>query len=68
MGQGNYLLSQTDIRDNMTSYIMQETAKYGVGKVCGQRTLTKEDIELANDMERRIMKKTCAIKNPNYKD
>ena len=52
----------------MTSYIMQETAKYGVGKVCGQRTLTKEDIELANDMERRIMKKTCAIKNPNYKD
>jgi len=46
----------------MVSVIMQETAKYGVGKVTGKYQITKEDLELVKKMERHFMKRTGCVK------
>ena len=46
----------------MTSYIMKETAKYGVGKVTGKFKRTKEDMESVERMERQFMKNTGYVR------
>ena len=42
----------------MVSAIMQETAKYGVGKVTGKSKHTKEDLKDVDDIERDFLKGT----------